>query len=265
MSVSIIGTGTGTSTNNSVGLHRAATANTMTTLSSSTSSPPASLATTMSAAVPLKFYQVCRLCLTVVSDTDAVKLSVFGGRGQSNGNRSGQRPHIVQSLSINNCAGSGSSSATASSVIIRNDLKFNNNREEKEDSPATSVIANAGGQPINAGSARPLDSTTHRRHATPPAASSSATTIVGATNVDDGNSSRGSADDDDGDDCGDAAAYEDDAALEREMENCDESQLELMQRIYTFLDIEVSVNDITGVFLGVHILVCCTTIGMEVV
>lgn len=33
--------------------------------------------------VPPKFYQVCRLCLTVVSDSDVVKLSIFDAPPQS--------------------------------------------------------------------------------------------------------------------------------------------------------------------------------------
>ncbi|XP_055295928.1 uncharacterized protein DDB_G0283357 [Sitodiplosis mosellana] len=76
--------------------------------------------------VPTKFYQVCRLCLTVVSDTnDLVQLSVFGGRHNSgctatsaqtnnNTNEDNNSSSIVVSASTNS-----SSSSNNSGVIVK--------------------------------------------------------------------------------------------------------------------------------------------------
>lgn len=181
----------------------------------------------MSAAVPLKFYQVCRLCLTVVSDTDAVQLSVFDARSQQ------QQPPTIN----NNSCTINSVASSSSSVIMRNDSKFNINAvqlggEQDVTTSSSSTAASAAlpsviAKTANAAAASASSSPTSSRSSSSSASDNNAN-IAGSSN----NATDSGADVD-----AHADAY---AATELVMEHCSESQLELMQRIYTFLNIEVS-------------------------
>lgn len=66
--------------------------------------------------VPTKFYQVCRLCLTVVSDTnDLMQLSVFGGRNHNAGCTNATSAQTTNNANEDNSANTNSS---ASSLIV---------------------------------------------------------------------------------------------------------------------------------------------------
>lgn len=123
------------------------------------------------AKVPAKFYQVCRLCLTVVNDADAVRLSIFKTRHRHNVQQPPQH----------------------TPVIIRN----NNNavvQHKNDGGTSTTSSTTYGGGGI-------MDYT------------------VGHVEAANGMSSE-----------------------EDDLEDDDESRLEILHRIYTFLDIEVSEN-----------------------
>lgn len=151
--------------------------------------------------VPPKFYQVCRLCLTLVSDSDVVKLSIFDA------------PNRLQiNNKINNNCGGGS-------VIINN-----SNRAAISTRRSGGAVGGVCGDNKNVSvvvKTESPDNNNHHHH--------------GGGNC---------TEDDDDDD------YDDED---------DDSRLDILERIYTFLEIKVSFLLLT--FLNDHSLVFFVFVG----
>lgn len=109
--------------------------------------------------VPSKFYQVCRLCLTVVSDTnDLLNLSVFGSHNAAcNANTT-----VTNSSTADDCnspavhsTNTGSGSTSNVGVIVKTNRKYSTPTSERKntaasnnasDNEAAAAVADASGR-----------------------------------------------------------------------------------------------------------------------
>lgn len=100
--------------------------------------------------VPTKFYQVCRLCLTVVSDTnDLMNLSVFGGRhnagctatsAQTNTNEDNS---MVVSASTNNSSNnSNNSGVIVKTIRAKNEARISSPTDNEHQHSANNSFTN---------------------------------------------------------------------------------------------------------------------------